>query len=74
MSDEDYQHAMEFNYEMSGKGQGSSRTPDSSTLPPPPPPRRLTPEGRRRKAVMDKAFKEMLDNWGENVAKSKHLP
>jgi len=67
MSDEDYHHAMEFNYEMSGKGQGSPRTPDSSTLPPPPPPRRLTPEERRRKAVMDKAFKEMLDNWGKRV-------
>ena len=33
MSDEDYHHAMEFNYEMSGKGQGSSRTPDSSPSP-----------------------------------------
>ena len=69
MSDEDYHHAMEFNYEMSGKGQGSPRTPDSSTLPPPVPPRPLTAEGRRRKAKMDKAFKEMLANWGENVAK-----
>ena len=73
MSDEDYHHAMEFNYEMSGKGQGSPRTPDSSTLPPPVPPRPLTAEGRRRKAErkakMDKAFKEMLANWGENVAK-----
>jgi len=53
--------------------KGSSGTRDSSTLPPPVPPRPLTPEGRRRKAErkakMDKAFKEMLANWGENVAK-----
>ena len=53
---------------------GSSGTRDSQTLPPPVPPRPLTAEERRRKAKMDKAFKEMLANWGENVAKSKHLP
>ena len=73
MYDEDYHHAMEFNYEMSGKGQGSSRTPDSSTLPPPPPPRTLTPEGRRRKAKMDKAFKEMLANWARTSPRTTHL-
>ena len=66
MSDEDYHHAMEFNYELSGNGQGSPRTRHSST-PPPPPPRPLTPEEHRRDEEMYKLHAKMIANWGKRV-------
>ena len=47
--------------------KGSSRTPDTSTLPPPVPPRPLKAEEHRRNAEMDKLFHEMLANWGKRV-------
>ena len=57
MSDEDYHHAMEFNYEMSRGWQGSPRTPDSSTIPPPPTlnTRRASPQGGNGQSVQRNA-------------------